>query len=128
MTEARAAYKSHIRKKQYMYKKGETQKLEKIRAKNAKDYWKLLKGVSTAKTNANISNQDFHMYFKSINNSSNASSRIDSDINNLNERYINDELQVMFSELDIEITQSEIYKACKELRNNRSGGPDCLIN
>ena len=36
MTEARAAYKSHIRKKQYMYKKGETQKLEKCEQKMQK--------------------------------------------------------------------------------------------
>ena len=43
MTEARSDYKSHIRRKQHLYNKNETLKLEKMRTNNAKEYWKLLK-------------------------------------------------------------------------------------
>ena len=34
----------------------------------------------------------------------------------------------MFEELDVEITNEELLKSIKQLRNNASGGPDLLIN
>ena len=37
-------------------------------------------------------------------------------------------IQVMFSELDIEITRDEILKSIKQLINAKSGGPDQLLN
>ena len=45
-----------------------------------------------------------------------------------NERYLNGELQVLFDQLNFEISYREIYKACKELSINKTGGPDFVLN
>ena len=45
-----------------------------------------------------------------------------------NERYLNEEFQVMFDDLNIEISQDEIKKACKSLKNGKSAGPDYVLN
>ena len=37
-------------------------------------------------------------------------------------------MQVMFSEVDVEITREEISKSIKQLKNGKSGGPDQLLN
>ena len=34
----------------------------------------------------------------------------------------------MFDELNCDVTNSEIVKACKKLTLGRSGGPDCVLN
>ena len=44
------------------------------------------------------------------------------------DRYENDEFKIMFSELNTRITITEITAAINQLKTNRSGGPDCLIN
>ena len=41
MTNARTAYKELTRKRKHEYDRKNTEKLEKIRRTNAKDYWKL---------------------------------------------------------------------------------------
>ena len=46
----------------------------------------------------------------------------------INERYVQSELQIMFSELNLEITLSEIKKAVRQLKLVRSGGSDLFIN
>ena len=38
------------------------------------------------------------------------------------------EIRVMFDELNIEITQNEIIKSIKQLKNSKTGGPDLYIN
>ena len=45
MCKARSEYKHVIRKKRFESRKENTSKLLKARVSNAKDYWKLLKGV-----------------------------------------------------------------------------------
>ena len=128
MTKSRSEYKTIIRQKRNLFNRKETEKLEKMRSKNAKEYWKMLKNTSHRVENNNIQSEDFYKYFKAINNPSSPFFQPDEDTIHFNNRYLNGELQVMFSELDIEITQTEILKACKELHNNRAAGPDMLIN
>ena len=52
----------------------------------------------------------------------------DDDILDFNVRYMKGELQIMFEELNIEISNHEILKACKELSLGKSGGPDFVLN
>ena len=52
----------------------------------------------------------------------------DEDVIYFQERLLNSEIQVMFSELDVEITRKEISKSIKQLKTGKSGGPDQLIN
>ena len=52
----------------------------------------------------------------------------DEDIILSNDHYIRGELDVMFEELNIPITQQEISKSIKQFKNNKSPGPDKLLN
>ena len=52
----------------------------------------------------------------------------DEDILYFNERYENNEFGIMFDELNIRISQEEVIKSIKQLKANKSGGPDKLIN
>ena len=67
MVKNRSAYKTLIRSKRFQYDKNQTKRLEEARVKNAKEYWKLLKGLSTKKASSlNVSH--FEEYFRAINN------------------------------------------------------------
>ena len=52
----------------------------------------------------------------------------DNDIIYFNKRYLNGELQVLFDELNCDVTNFEILKAFKERTLGRLGGPDCVLN
>ena len=68
MVQARSEYKKVLRKSRYAHRKLETQKLEKARYENAKDYWKLLKKSMFIKCTKTLTSQHFAEYFKAINN------------------------------------------------------------
>ena len=50
------------------------------------------------------------------------------DILFFNERYENNEFEIIVEELNISFTQDEILKAIGQLKTNKSSGPDMLIN
>ena len=70
----------------------------------------------------------FENYFKAVNNPEDRYFTPDEDIMYFIDRYENDEFKIMFSELNTRITITEITAAINQLKTNRSGGPDCLIN
>ena len=70
----------------------------------------------------------FATYFKAINDPESRFFQADDDVLLFNERYVNGELQIMFQELDTEISLSEIKKGIKLLKNGKSSGPDLLLN
>ena len=70
----------------------------------------------------------FSEYFRAINNPDDHFYQADEDIIFFNERYLNGEYQVIFNELNVEISYEEITKAVKQLRNGASAGPDLYIN
>ena len=77
---------------------------------------------------SHISANRFAGYFKAINNPEDAFFQLDEDGIYFQERFLDGEVQVMFSELDVEITREEILKAIKQLKSEKSGGPDHLLN
>ena len=79
-------------------------------------------------TTKNISSNKFAEYFKAINNSDDIFFQPDEEFRFFQERFLDTEIQMMFSELDIEITRDEILKSIKQLKNGKSGGPDQLLN
>ncbi len=83
---------------------------------------------SAGMSKTNISLDTFATYFKAVNNPSDPYFSPDEDAINFNERYLNNELHVMFAELDSTITDIEIGLAIKQLKTCRSGGPDMLLN
>ena len=84
--------------------------------------------MTTPKKCKSLNASIFARYFKSINSPESDFFQPDEDILFFNERYLNGEIQIMFEELNVTITDMEIKKACKDLNSNRSGGPDLLIN
>ena len=128
MVQARSEYKKVLRQSRYAYRKLETQKLEKARYKNAKDYWKLLKKVCSSNAPKTLTSQHFADYFKAINNPDSTFFQADDDVLFYNERYVKGELEVMFQELNVEISLNEIRKGVKSLKCGKSSGPDLLLN
>lgn len=130
MVKARTDFKSEVRNFKQEIDRANTKKLVDAKYRNAKEYWKLLKNAAniTTCTSKSLSVNNFTEYFKAINNPDNAFFQPDEEVIYFNERFLNSEIQVMFSELDIEITREEILQSIKQLKNGKSGGPDQLLN
>ena len=87
----------------------------------------MLKRAAIIDTKSTISSETFSKYFPCINSPNDRFYQADEDII-FNERYVNCEFQVIFEELNIPISYSEILLAVKQLRNGASAGPDLLLN
>ena len=77
---------------------------------------------------ANIALSSFEAYFKAVNNPTHPFYTPDEDVVFFNERYVNNEFSIMFEELNLNFSQNEILKSIKQLKSNKSGGPNMLIN
>ena len=124
---ARLVFTSTIRKARYLYNQQQTEKLHSLELNNAKEYWKLLKSAY-CEPSPNINLSDFVRYFKVVNNPDGPFFTVDEDTEILLNRYLNDEIQVMFNELNNGNSIFEIVKAIKALKNGKASGPDRLIN
>ena len=123
----RSEYKLLLRKCRYEYDREKTNKFVNAKNKNAKLYWNMLKELSHVKP-ADIPLSSFEEYFKSVNNPLDPFFTPDEDVIHFNERYVNNEFCIMFDELNENFSQEEILKSIKQLKTNKSGGPDKLIN
>lgn len=88
----------------------------------------MLKQMVHVENKSSVTSEKFAEYFQAINNPNDTFYQADDDILFFNERYIRGEFQVMFEELNAEISLFEIQKAVKQLRNGASGGPDLFLN
>ena len=70
-----------------------------------------MKDGSTKCGSSNIDTGTCVQYFKAVNNPEDQFYQADVDVLEFNERYLDGELQIMFEELDTEITYDEISKA-----------------
>ena len=130
MVRARTEFKAEVRLFKRELDRAKTKRLVDSKYRNAKEYWKLLQetaNISTGMTKS-ISANRFAEYFKAINNPDDAFFQPDEEVIYFQERFLDSEIQVMFSELDVEITRKEILKSIKQLKNGKSGGPDQLLN
>ena len=130
MVKARSKDKGLLRKKNFLFDMLETKKVEQLRCENAKAYWSLLKtSCGRSSSNSNKLNSDiFAEYFKAVNNPMSQFYQPDEDVVYFNDKYVNGELQEMFEELNLKISRTEVFKACKELHCGKAGGPDLVIN
>ena len=128
MVRARTEYKRSVRIYRFECRKQKSRQLLDLKYKNAKSYWKLLKDSQNTDKSNSLTAQKFSKYFKSINDPDTPFYQADEDILEFNNRFLNSEAQVMFSELDETISEQEIVSAIKKLNSGKSGGPDRLLN
>ena len=113
----------------YAYDKLQTNKLENARLKNAKEYWKMLKGTFSTNKSKSLTSDKFADYFKAINDPNDRFFfQPDEDVLLFNERYMRGEFQVLSEELNVDIAEGEIIKGIKQLNVGKSGGSDHLLN
>ena len=110
MVKARNAFRCAARRCRLEKDKQKTDRLLKARYKNAKEYWKLLKGCAGIKK-CNIDISIFADYFSKVHNPDDPFFTVDEDIAYFVEHYYESELQVMFDELNVDITIEEINNA-----------------
>ena len=120
MVNARLEYKKVLRRCRYEYRKSQTEKLVNYQSEKAKNYWKLLKNLCPSSASKKVNSQQFANYFKAINGPKSSFFQADEDVLYYNERHVKRELEVMFQELDIRISLSEIRKGIRLLKNGKS--------
>ena len=118
MVKAKTDFKMTVRKFKSELEKAKTKRLIDAKCKNAKEYWKLLKDAANThiRTPKGLSINTFAEYFKSINNPDSVFFQPDEDILYFQQRFLDSEIQEMFSELDVEITREEIIKSIRQLK------------
>jgi len=104
-----------------------TTTLELYRHKHAKLSWKMLK-QSAHRKSPDIPVSSFEEYFKAVNKNEDPFFQVDEDIVHFNERFVRDEFQVMFHELDTDVSLDENNKSIKQLKLSKSTGPDNYLN
>ena len=127
MVTARSEYKSLIRRCRYKFDREKTDKFILSKNKNAKQYWNMLKQLAHVKP-ANIPLSSFEDYFNAVNNPNDPFFTPDEDVIYFNERYVQTEFSIMFDELNLNFSHDEVLQSIKQLKTNKSGGPDNLIN
>ena len=127
MVRARSKYKKVLRRCKYEFDREKTNKFITSKNKNAKQYWNMLKELAHVKP-ANIALSSFEEYFKAVNNPDDPFYLPDEDVIYFNERYVNNEFSIMFEELNLNFSQTEIVRSIKQLKSSEAGGPDKVIN
>ncbi|XP_077978230.1 uncharacterized protein LOC144433746 [Glandiceps talaboti] len=127
MITSRSNYRTTLRNARFKYNEEQTYKLLSLRTKNAKAYWKLLRSA-VCKNDVNICMTDFADFFRDVNNPDDIFYSMDDDIAFRFDRFVREETQAMFGELDTMITLEELMYAINQLGNGKSAGPDKILN
>ena len=90
-------------------------------------YWNMTKELSHVKP-ADIPLSSFEANFKSVNNPLDPFFTLHEDVIHFNERCVTDEFCITFGELNVNFSHDEVLKTIKQLKTNKSGGPDRLID
>jgi hypothetical protein len=104
------------------YRSNNVQKLRTMKTSNPKEYWKAINKLNNKSNNDDEAKlNDFYIFFKNINsneeNSDDITQELDlTEINRINE------------EINSEITQDEIIKTIRTLKNGKSPGNDHILN
>ena len=112
------SYKNVLSKNIRRYKNATIEKIRKLKSNDPKEYWWIINAGKRKDAN-NVSIDDFFKYFESINNPSASS---DDEIFEVNENETEND------EINMPISESEIRRAAKELKRNKSPGCDQILN
>ena len=112
-------YKSLLISKSKGFLEKRRKRLKQTKVKNPRIYWELIKGRAKGNNVANISVDEFGNFFKNLNRQDETNS-------------FNVSLETPqkdpFDELNAPFTEKELKNALKNLKNNKSTGPDEICN
>ena len=111
-------YKQTIARNIRSFNQNRIEKLRKLKSSDSKEYWKIL-NPKTENKDSKASLNDLFNYFKDINSQDNSQTYTDINNNNISE---------LNEEINRPISESEILKAVKQLKNNKSSGIDNIKN
>ncbi|MEW8547673.1 MAG: reverse transcriptase family protein, partial [Candidatus Thiodiazotropha sp.] len=114
-------YSATVKSFKAKYAKSMKTKIRQMRTTNPKDYWKLINSVGKKSENPQVKLDDFFAFYKELNTNRH-------DVNNDEEIQIDDELHGNESILNDPISIEEIRSAIKNLKSNKSGGIDQILN
>ena len=110
-------YKQTMNKYITQYKRSTQKKLRSLESKSPKQYWKFINSLKQKSSKSAPSLEEFYNYFKLLNTS-------DTD---LNETPSTDDQQAD-EYLNSKITQEEILRAIRNLKNGKASGCDSILN
>ena len=116
---ANKQYKTAIKKSNLKYKREFRNKIRQMRTSSPKDYWNYVNSINKKTAQPDINIQVLTDFFKNLNENNS-----DNDVPP-NANYPN---IIFANELNSEISQSEILKAIKALKNNKTPGVDRVLN
>ena len=111
-------YKKLINSKFKAHTKKTSEKLRAAKTQDPKYFWSILNNATNQKVNCNISPEEFEKHFKNLNQMEETDS----------EELRKNEPIICFSHLNAQIDEEELKKGLKSLKNNKSTGPDEILN
>ena len=127
MVNAPSDYKNLSNRNVKKYQNSQTERLLQARFKNVKLYWKLLNNKSHTSNNK-IDIADFYNYFLSLSDPEEGFYSADPDISDELNHLMQNEMAIMFEELNVPIDIGEIEAGIKQLKMGKSAGEDLMIN
>ena len=127
MTDCRREYKNASFNSRKRYEVKNTNALYQAKLKNVKQYWRMLSGAKNIHE-TKVTIDQFFDHFVSLSNPNDDLYRVDDDVMQEYEALINDDIHCIYQELNEPIDLEELNKSLKELKTNKSGGIDIIIN
>ena len=128
MTEARKKYKALVNQRLFNYEREQTRKLLEARVNNIRLYWRMLSNSSSHKNVYMIGNNEFKDYFMKLSDPGDEFFSSDASIKEELERFLTDDIESAFEELNMPITSDELKKSISQLKQGKSSGSDLLLN
>lgn len=127
MLDAKKDYKYYCRSCKLKYKYEQGKKMNEMRRKRPRDFWKLFKNNTKSDTGEVISLNEFYQYFHSL--SSEDMPFENNEVNDFLQNFdASDGETSTYFELDEQITQAEIRNASKRLNLNKACSLDTILN
>lgn len=102
------------------FKTEKINKIKKLKNAKPKEFWKIINSVNK-RERSTAPLDDLHAYFREINDQTYDDENIENNNSDENADRLNEELNQS-------ITENEIINAIKQLKNNKSCGPDEILN
>ena len=123
MKRAAKDYKRVMKKAKNEFDKRVVNELNRTANSDPKKFWSILNCKKKAKNSDSVSVQEFYDHFVHLNET-----EADDSISNDDDNFVADNLTDTHVILDREISDQEVFKAIRQLKNCKASGPDNILN